>query len=100
MSARQFAFDKLLQELTAERLGGLAKAGDALTSRLEELTSLRAEISTLVGPARAAAVQRYQHLRAEAETRRWYLVVQREAIGLYNHDDLEAVYPVPPIIKE
>lgn len=98
LKIRAQALDKLHAELTAERLGGLARAGEALSARLDELAAIRAELATLEGPARAEPLARYQRVREESETRRWYLVVQREAIGLYNHDDLEAVYPIPPII--
>lgn len=98
MRVRQQALDKLHNELTAERLGGLARAGEILSAHLAELSSLRALIETLSGEERAAAVAAYKSLREQAETRRWYLVVQREAIGIYSHDDLEAIYPVPPVI--
>lgn len=38
--------------------------------------------------------------RRQAEQWRWYLCVQREAIGLRRHDDVDATFPIPPIIRE
>ncbi|HZH79252.1 MAG TPA: hypothetical protein VEY88_24740 [Archangium sp.] len=41
---------------------------------------------------------RHKELRAEAEKQRWYLVIQREALGLRQHADLEEMYPLPPAV--
>lgn len=43
-----------------------------------------------------AAVSRHQ----AALDARWELVVHREAIGLTHHDDIDALYPIPPRPRE
>jgi hypothetical protein len=66
------------QELKAERASALGRAGAALE--------------------RAMAAWREQptpdSLR-EAQKRLWYLVVQREALGLFKHRDVYDTYAVP-----
>jgi hypothetical protein len=47
---------------------------------------------------RARAVSRYRELRAHAVRYRWYLEVQREAIGLRHHHRLDEFYRIPPDI--
>jgi hypothetical protein len=44
-------------------------------------------------------VERHQALRAEAEKYRWYLVVQREAMGLLNHEVVFEHYKIPEAIR-
>ncbi|MBM4379447.1 MAG: hypothetical protein FJ086_09130 [Deltaproteobacteria bacterium] len=39
---------------------------------------------------------RHDSVRAEAQKNLWYLVVQREAMGLCNHGDVYALERVPP----
>ena len=44
----------------------------------------------------APEVAAYEALRKQARRYRWYLEVQREALGLVRHDDLDRFYPIPP----
>jgi hypothetical protein len=39
----------------------------------------------------------WQSLRARAVTYRWYLEVQREALGMRRHDVLDEFYEVPAL---
>jgi len=68
------------QELAAERAGALARAFEALERALHDLEHGRG---------------RREHLFEEACERLWYLVVQREAIGLTRHQVLFEVLRVP-----
>jgi hypothetical protein len=45
---------------------------------------------------RSAALGRYASLLERARTWRWYLEVQREAVGLTRHDLIDQLYPLPP----
>lgn len=66
------------QELKAERASSLGRAGAALE---------RAMTAWRETPSPEA--------RREAQKRLWYLIVQREALGLFKHRDVYETYAVP-----
>ena len=82
--------------LRAEAASGLKSLGHLLDRQIGELQRMREEVQALKGPAREAKLAEYRKLRGETEQRKWYLVVQREAMGLYNHDDVHTLDRVPP----
>jgi uncharacterized protein YicC (UPF0701 family) len=85
-------------EMQAEKASALRRLGARIESLLAELAQLERELPTLRGPKRAQCVARHKELRAEAEKQRWYLVIQREAMGLRQHADLDDIYPLPPAL--
>ena len=85
-------------EMQAEKASALRRLGARIESLLGELDQLKRELSTLQGPKREQCVARYKELRAEAEKQRWYLIIQREAMGLRQHADLDDIYPLPPAV--
>ena len=70
-----------------------------LEASLEVLTGLNEELGRL-GEAdewrRAELVARFNSQREELLLRLHYLRIQREALGLLRHDELDRHYPVPP----
>ncbi len=86
-------------EIRKEKAGGLRRVGTLLESLLEELRGVEGELRTLSGEARAKAVARHRELRAQAEKQQWYLIVQREAMGLTKHHDVYEQYKIPPAAK-
>ena len=72
------------EELAGERAGALARAFDALERALQELEQAKG---------------RREHLLAEACERLWFLVVQREALGLTRHQVVYEVLRVPPEVR-
>lgn len=44
------------------------------------------------------ALRDMARVRAEAVRYRWYLEVQREALGIRNHRSLDEFYPMPPAL--
>jgi hypothetical protein len=82
-----------------EKAGALRRVGDTLEKMLGELKELEHELRPLSGPPRERRVAVYQQLRADAEYQRWCLVVQREAMGLFEHSEVDLMYPVPPPVK-
>jgi len=40
-------------------------------------------------------IARYNHLRAQAQQVQHYLIIHREAMGFWNHDDVFRCYPIP-----
>ncbi len=70
-------------ELQKERAASLGRTGAQLEQSLEAWRTAQARGGD-VGA-----------LRAEAQKRLWYLVVQREAVGLRNHRDVYELYGIP-----
>ncbi|MEN9799621.1 MAG: hypothetical protein RL653_3318 [Pseudomonadota bacterium] len=83
-------------QVRAEQAHALRRVARTLESLLDELARIQAGLGTLPAAARDGQRARHRELRAEAEKYLWYLVVQREAMGLCNHDDVHALYRVPP----
>jgi hypothetical protein len=73
------------REIRGEQTSSLARAGRALEAALEELSGAR-------GALRADAL-------AEAAERLWFVVIQREAMGLFRHDHVYEVYRVPREVR-
>lgn len=98
---RNFRYDQSLAvevELRKEKAISLRRVGEKLEGMLARLSQLDAELSApgpLTGPERDTRVAEYTRLRAEAERERWNMVVQREAMGLSNHDEVDRIYPLP-----
>ena len=65
--------------------------GNALILTAARLEALIAELNV----AGAEGSERHQQLRAQAAHQLWRLIVQREALGLWNHDDVYDCYGVP-----
>jgi hypothetical protein len=92
----------LLKELQEERAAALARISRRLERLIEQCEATRAEIvhggdtDDRSEEDRARALAAYRDLRAEAVKYRWYLEVQREAIGLRSHQGLDEFYRIPP----
>lgn len=91
------AFEGLQAELNRERANSLERAGRKLG---DAIAVAAAFLSTLEHPPTATDRERYAALRASAATARWELEITREAMGLRNHADLDALYPQPPALPE
>lgn len=103
MSGRRFNPEALLPievELQREKASALRRVGQRLEQLIAELSRLRAELSSARPGDRARPLARYGELRREAEAQRWKMIVQREALGLTRHDDVDRYYPIPPPIEQ
>jgi hypothetical protein len=83
-------------QLFEERASALKRVGGTLEKQLAELSELAQRIVGLSGAERKRAVARYQELWTEADRQRWYLIIQREAMGVTGHEDVDRCYPPPP----
>ncbi|MFT3706587.1 MAG: hypothetical protein QM817_02865 [Archangium sp.] len=84
-------------ELNKERAGALGATARKLERALEECKRLGEKIDTLErGDLRDLLLKDYRASRDESETQRWNLCVQREAMGLRRHEDVERHYPTAP----
>jgi hypothetical protein len=87
---------QLLKELQEERAAALARISRRLERLLAQLQATREQIARTREEDRARDIEAYRELRQQAVTYRWYLEVQREAIGLRHHQRLDEFYPIPP----
>lgn len=82
-------------ELHRERASALRAVGEKLERLLARLAETDRVLDETVGVDRRQLLAERERLREEAEKYRWYLVVQREAVGLFNHDDVTSLFPIP-----
>src|SRR4051812_35822614 len=91
------AFGRVEQELHQERAAALGRIGRTLESLLQKLEDLRVRATTTTAADREQLIAEYAETRGRAAvTWRWYLEVQREAVGMRRHDRLDDMYRVPP----
>ncbi|MFZ5445927.1 MAG: hypothetical protein ACOZQL_38395 [Myxococcota bacterium] len=84
-------------ELNKERAGALGATARKLEAALQSCRELSVKIDDTLDPdLRALLLRDYRETREEAERQRWNLCVQREAMGLRRHDDVDRHYPPVP----
>jgi hypothetical protein len=88
------SFARVERELQSERAAALARIAGRLSDLVARLAEMRAHFPSQPVAARTAQVAAYRAVRAEARLYRWYLEVQREALGLRRHDGLDEHYPI------
>lgn len=88
-------FERITRELNEERAAALRRISRTLESLIEQLHAARARIVTLPDAERLPELTAYHELRRTATQYRWYLEVQREAIGLRQHHVLDECYVIP-----
>jgi len=86
---------RLEAELRAEEAAALGRIAAVLEGILAELKQRREAFDRLPHDLRPRAAEAYDTLREQARLYRWYLVVQREALGLLRHEDVDRHYPLP-----
>jgi hypothetical protein len=85
----------LERELNEERVAALRRITGTLESLIAQLHASRDRLQHLQGAERRREVEAYRQLRREAVRYRWYLEVQREALGLRHHHYLDEFYRIP-----
>lgn len=88
-------FGALERELNEERAATLRRLSGTLESLIAQLHASRERLQHLSGPERRREIDAYRELRREAVRYRWYLEVQREALGLRHHHYLDEFYSIP-----
>lgn len=106
---KKHTFDQIESEIRKEKAEALGRAGERLEETLLEIEAIRREILSLaergLDPAvahgdwlaREMQVKSAEHARL-CEEARWLchtLIIQREAVGLWRHEDVERQYPLP-----
>jgi hypothetical protein len=91
----QETFDRITRALNEERAATLRRISRTLESLIDEMHAARARIEALPDAERPQELAAYRELRRKALQYRWYLVVQREALGLRQHHRLDEFYKIP-----
>jgi hypothetical protein len=89
--------EALEREILGEKAGALARAVERLEAALAELARHDAEVGgCALGAGRG---ERRRDLLGEAGERLWFVVIQREAMGLRRHEVLYDVLRVPAEVR-
>ena len=87
---------RLDDEIRREKAAALGRAGERLEEALRETTEIGARLDAAVdAEERARLLATYDAARRRAQAARYALVIQREAIGLRNHRDVDRLFPEP-----
>ena len=88
---------RIVREITQEKAVTLGRAGERLEAALATLDALASAWQTAGDDdaERARVAAEYEHAWRHAETARLMLLIQREAVGLRHHRDVEQQFPRP-----
>ena len=95
---------EILEEIASQS----GRYGDRLNALLGEMATLRQTIEPTIAQLRQnggadaegwsalnAGITQYNRLRAQAQQVQHYLIIHREAMGFWTHDDVFRFYPIP-----
>jgi hypothetical protein len=111
-------FEEVESEIRKEKAEALGRVGERLERTLLEIEAFRREILSLAetvphgtvgdGDRTTGEIDKrlaeHARLCEEAGQLRFSLIIQREAVGLWRHEDVDRQYPMPgrlsiPIVK-
>jgi len=101
MGLREIAagHERIVRELNEERAAALVRISRVLESLIDQLHATRVRMESLGELDAEREMARYRQLHRMASEYRWFLEVQREAIGLRQHHMLDERYVIPPAIR-
>ena len=85
----------LATDILREKAAVLGRIATLLQVHMDALARCGERLQTLEGEPLAAAREEWIQLRADAERWRWYLIVQRESLGLHDPRPVLEAYPIP-----
>lgn len=86
-------------EIARERASSLKLAAHVLERACRELEALESQLELAAPSDRPRIQRRHEEVRLQAKDQLWKLVVQREAMGMNNHEVVYEVYKVPRSLK-
>ena len=103
------AFEQVESEIRKEKAETLGRAGERLEQALQEIEGMRRDILCLAGKPLDPSIEDKDRQRLElaeklaeharlceqAKRLRHTLIIQREAVGLWRHEDVGRQYPLP-----
>jgi hypothetical protein len=87
------------KELVAEKAAALGRAGEILAASLAALRQAEAALAAAPPEQLAALRLRRREMRDLAAERLWYVLVQREAVGIFQHEGMLREQRVPPEVR-
>jgi hypothetical protein len=91
------AHARIVEEIVREKAAALGRAGERLEAALAAVAGIaRAGRAADDAPARTALATAYERAWHAAEAARQTLLIQREAVGLRHHRDMDVQFPRPP----
>ena len=88
---------RIEEEIRREKAAALGRAGERLDDALRETAEIGTRLDVTADPdERSRLLDDYEAARKRAQAARYALVIQREAIGLRNHRDVDRLFPEPP----
>jgi hypothetical protein len=96
---REEAFGRVERELQQERAAALGRIGRTLETLLSNLDELQVHMTSVSPAEREELIAKHAELRTRAAKYRWYLEVQREAVGIRSHRSLDEIYPIPTSLR-
>jgi len=90
LKARAEMLGRTEMELRSEMAASLGRIGRTLQNLILQLREIRDSVE--IGEQKRKL---YLELRQQAQLYYWYLIVQREAIGIRNHDSVIQDYRIP-----
>ena len=95
VKARAESLGRTEAEIRSEMASALGRIGRTLSSLIADIHKLQQTPVHGSETERVQHLQAYSDLRSRAKLYYWYLTVQREAIGIRNHDSLKEQYSIP-----
>jgi hypothetical protein len=90
-------YERVEREIVQEKAATLGRAGERLEASLAAARVLGDALTAARDPARRETLLReYEAARRQAAAARQMLLIQREAIGLRHHRDVDRQFPEPP----
>jgi hypothetical protein len=89
---------RIVREIVKEKAVTLGRAGERLEAALAAVVALAEAWQAAAGDAaeRARLATEYEAAWRAAETARLTLIIQREAVGVRHHRDVDQQFPRPP----
>jgi len=87
--------DRTEEEIREEMASALGRIGRELEMLIAELQMLKEKAASCKDEEKANIAEEFKKTRTKAQLYYWYLVIQRESVGLTNHDLLPTLYRIP-----
>ncbi len=94
---RAMLIDKTEEEIREEMASALGRIGKKLELLITELNKLKEGAVLCNDDELANVLEEYKKIRNEARLYYWYLIIQRESIGLTNHELVRTLYRIPAL---
>jgi hypothetical protein len=94
---RALLIDRTEDEIREEMASALGRIGRKLEMYIAELQKLREKAASCNDDEKESILEEFKKTRSKARLYYWYLIIQRESIGLTNHDLLQTLYRIPAL---